>query len=64
MTQSVAQRTNAMPDRISSRELYRLLLGVQADLAALKTSLNQLITDYDAATKPTTAAAVTLNTTP
>jgi hypothetical protein len=40
-----------------------LLQAMQADIAALSTSLNQLRTDYNAATVPTTATAVTPNIT-
>lgn len=40
MPESVRQRTNAMPDHISAREVYALLTQVQADLAALNARLN------------------------
>jgi hypothetical protein len=48
---------------LTARELQQLLTSVQEDLAAITAQFNQLRTDYDAATVPTTATAVTLNTT-
>ncbi len=79
MTESVATRTNAMADRISSRETRKILDSVQSDLAALTASVNTLITNFNAhvhsgvtagtadsgaPTAAATAAAVSLNTTP
>jgi len=63
MTESIKQRMPKIPDLLTSRELTPLLQAMQADIAALSTSLNQLRTDYDAATVPTTATAVTPNIT-
>lgn len=40
MSESIAIRTNNVSDALSAGELYRLLLAVQLDLAALRTSLN------------------------
>ena len=48
-----------VPDILTSREIQPLLAAMQVDIAALATSLNQLRTDYNAATTPTTATAVT-----
>ncbi len=79
MTESVATRTNAMTDRISSREACKILQSVQKDLAALTATVNTLITNFNAhvhggvtagaadsavPTANATAAAVTLNTKP
>jgi hypothetical protein len=63
MAESIKQRMPKIPDLLTSRELTPLLQAMQADIAALSTSLNQLRTDYDAATVPTTATAVTPNIT-
>ena len=63
MTESIKQRMPKIPDLLTSRELTPLLQAMQADIAALSTSLNQLRTDYNAATVPTTATAVTPNIT-
>jgi hypothetical protein len=63
MAESIKQRMPKIPDLLTSRELTPLLLAMQADIAALSTSLNQLRTDYNAATVPTTATAVTPNIT-
>lgn len=63
MTESIKQRMPKIPDILTSRELTPLLQAMQADIAALSTSLNQLRTDYNAATVPTTATAVTPNIT-
>lgn len=59
MTESVKQRMPKVPDILTSREIEPLLAAMQTDIAALAASLNQLRTDYNAATVPTTAAAVT-----
>ena len=63
MPESIKQRMPKIPDLLTSRELTPLLQAMQADIAALSTSLNQLRTDYNAATVPTTATAVTPNIT-
>jgi hypothetical protein len=63
MTESIKQRMPKIPDLLTSRELTPLLQAMQADIAALSTSLNQLRTDYNAETVPTTATAVTPNIT-
>jgi hypothetical protein len=63
MAESIKQRMPKIPDILTSRELTPLLQAMQADIAALSASLNQLRTDYDAATVPTTATAVTPNIT-
>jgi DNA polymerase III delta subunit len=65
MPESVNARVNRLADGIDRQELRFLLASVVTDLNALKTSLNQLITDYNANTNigtDTTATAVTLNT--
>ena len=62
MSESINQRMAKVPDLLTSRELRPLLVSILTDLEAIKTSLNQLIDDYDSATSPTTAAAVTLTT--
>lgn len=62
MAESVKVRVGKIPDLLTARELQQLLAAVQADLAALTATVNQLRTDYNASTVPTTAAAVTLNT--
>jgi hypothetical protein len=59
MTESIKQRMPKVPDALTSRELTPLLEAMQTDIAALATALNQLRTDYNASTVPTTAAAVT-----
>lgn len=63
MTESIKQRMPKIPDILTSRELTPLLQAMQADIAALSASLNQLRTDYNDATVPTTATAVTPNIT-
>lgn len=78
-TQSVAARTiNSMEPHRDTDHLYQLLVAVQADLASLQASFNQLRTDYNAhvhggvtagaantsVVTSSTAAAVTLNTLP
>ena len=63
MSESVKVRVGKIPDLLTARELQQLLASVQEDLAAITAQFNQLRTDYDAATVPTTATAVTLNTT-
>ena len=63
MPESIKQRMPKIPDILTSSELTPLLQAMQADIAALSTSLNQLRTDYNAATVPTTATAVTPNIT-
>jgi hypothetical protein len=67
MPESITQRLNAAPfSSAEARELAALIGSVRTDLNALRVSLNQLITDYNAnatIATDTTAAAVTLNTT-
>lgn len=67
MSESISRRINAAAmDKSEDRELRALMLSFLADLTALKASVNQLITDYNAnatIAADTTAAAVTLNTT-
>ena len=62
MSESINVRMAKLPDILTSRELRPLLESVLTDLESLKTTVNQLRTDYNASTVPTTAAAVTLNT--
>jgi len=62
MSESINVRMAKVPDLLTSRELRPLLESMLTDIAALQATVNQLITDYDASTVPTTAAAVTLNT--
>ena len=62
MSESIKVRTAKLPDILTSRELRPLLESMLTDLAALQATVNQLRTDYNASTVPTTAAAVTLNT--
>lgn len=59
MSESIKARMPKIPDELTSRELRPLLQAMQTDIAALAASLNQLITDYDDATSPTTADPVT-----
>ena len=40
MPESIARRTNAIPDHFTAREMRELLLQVQADLAAINARLN------------------------
>lgn len=67
MAESIAQRLNAAPiSPAEAREIKALLTSVLTDLTALKTSVNQIIADYNAnatIATDTTAVAVTLNTT-
>jgi hypothetical protein len=67
MAESITQRINASTmDSAEAREMRAVLLSVLTDLTALKASVNQLITDYNAnatIATDTTAAAVSLNTT-
>lgn len=67
MAESITQRINASTmDSAEAREMRAILLSVLTDLTALKASVNQLITDYNAnatIATDTTAAAVSLNTT-
>lgn len=65
MSESINARINRLADGIDRQELQPLLASVLTDLAAITTSLNQLITDYNANANivtDTTATAVTLNT--
>lgn len=62
MSESINARMAKVPDILTSREIRPLLVSILADLEALQTTVNQLRTDYNASTVPTTAAAVTLNT--
>lgn len=67
MAESITKRINAASMSGSSeREMRALMASMLTDLTALKTSINQLIADYNANTTiadDTTAAAVSLNTT-
>lgn len=66
MAESINARINRLADGIDRQELRQLFASILTDLTALKTSHNQLITDYNANANigdNTTAAAVTLNTT-
>lgn len=63
MSESINTRLVKVPDELTSRELRFILESMLTDLAALTAAYNQLRTDYNAATSPTTATAVTLNTT-
>ena len=62
MSESINVRMAKVPDLLTSRELRPLLESMLTDIAALQAAVNQLRTDYNASTVPTTAAAVTLNT--
>lgn len=65
MPESINARINRLADGVDRQELQQLLASILMDLTALRTSLNQLITDYNANANigtDTTAAAVTLNT--
>lgn len=62
MSESINVRTAKLPDILTARELRPLLESMLTDIAALQATVNQLRTDYNASTVPTTAAAVTLNT--
>lgn len=76
MAESVNVRMAKVPDLLTSREIRALFESVQADLAALAASHNQLLTDYNAHAHggvttgsdtsanvaDSTAVAVTLNT--
>lgn len=65
MTTSVNQACNALAPSQNGVELAKVLGAMQADVAAIAASLNQLITDYNAnatIATDTTAAAVTLKT--
>ena len=67
MTTSIAQRINAAPlSTADKRELLAVFSSLQADLQAMATQFNQLVTDYNAnatIATDTTATAITLNTT-
>ena len=63
---SINASTNTLTPSQNGVELNKVLSAILADVTALKTSLNQLITDYNAnatIATDTTAAAVTLTTT-
>ena len=61
MTTSIAQRINAAQlSTADKRELLAVFSSLQADLQAMATQFNQLVTVYNT---DTTATAVTLNTT-
>lgn len=76
MAESINVRINKVSDLLTSRELRALLVSVLQDLTALRTSHNQLLSDYNAHVHggvtagaantsnvaDSTAAAVTLNT--
>ena len=67
MTTSIAQRINAAQlSTADKRELLAVFSSLQADLQAMATQFNQLVTDYNAnatIATDTTATAITLNTT-
>ena len=61
MTTTIAKRINAAQlSTADKRELLAVFSSLQADLQAIATQFNQLVTDYNT---DTTATAVTLNTT-
>lgn len=66
MAESITKRLNAAPiSTAQARELQALMNSVLTDLTAIRASVNQLITDYNAnatIATDTTAAQVTLNT--
>ena len=76
MPQSINERINRLADGIDRQELQQLLASILIDLTALKTSHNQLLSDYNAHVHggvtagaadtsnvaDSTAVAVTLNT--
>ena len=62
MSESINARVNRLADGIDRQELQHLFASILTDLEALTAAVNQLLTDYNASTVPTTAAAVTLNT--
>lgn len=67
MTTSITQRINAAPlSSADKRELLAIFQSMQADMQAMATQFNQLVTDYNANATidtDTTATAVTLTTT-
>lgn len=77
MSESINARVNRLADGIDRQELQFLLASILTDLEALKTSHNQLLTDYNvhvhggvtagaantSNVADSTAVAVTLNTT-
>lgn len=67
MTTSITQRLNAAPlSAADQRELQAIFQSMQADMQAMATQFNQLVTDYNANATidtDTTATAITLNTT-
>ena len=66
MAESIKHRTAALHDYKDAAELRAVLNAALRDITALQTSLNQLITDYNAnatIATDTTAAAVTLTLT-
>lgn len=48
MTESVAQRTNAMADNSSAGELYKLLEAVRADIVAIRAAIVEMGSKLDA----------------
>ena len=63
---SINAATNALSPSQNGVELNKILQSMLTDITALKTSLNQMRTDYNAnatIATDTTAAAVTLTTT-
>ena len=63
---SINQATNCMTPSQNGAEINKVLQAMLVDITALKTSLNQLRTDYNAnatIATDTTATAITLNTT-
>lgn len=67
MTTSITQRINAAPlSSADKRELLAVFQSMQADMQAIATQFNQLVTDYNAnatIATDTTATAITLTTT-
>lgn len=63
---SINQSTNCITPSQNGAEINKVLQSMLVDITALKASLNQLITDYNAnatISVDTTATAVTLTTT-
>lgn len=63
---SIGLATNQLTPSQNGTEIAKVLQAMLVDVTALKTSLNQLITDYNAnvtIATDTTATAVTLTTT-
>ena len=63
MAESITKRLNKLSDKNEAKELRELLDAARVDIAAIKTQLAQLITDYNAnatIATDTTAVAPTL----